>query len=153
MNTVSNFDPSGTLPKRVSQYSYVPPKNASLENHLAQHLKKITRIGAALSIEKDIHKLLEMIVDEAKSLTNADAGTLYILDKEKQTLQFQILQNDSMGVRLGGTSGVEITLPDVPLFDSREPGATMDRPAIDPSQCWCWPCRITKTKPSGCFSY
>ena len=119
MNTVSNFDPSGTLPKRVSQYSYVPPKNASLENHLAKHLKKITRIGAALSIEKDIHKLLEMIVDEAKSLTNADAGTLYILDKEKQTLQFQILQNDSMGVRLGGTSGVEITLPDVPLFDSR----------------------------------
>jgi HD-GYP domain-containing protein (c-di-GMP phosphodiesterase class II) len=119
MSTSSNFDPSGTIPKRSSPYSYVPSRDESLENHLATHLKEITRIGTALSVEKNIHKLLEMIVDEAKSLTNADAGTLYILDKGKKTLQFQILQNDSMGIRLGGTSGAEINLPSVPLFDSQ----------------------------------
>ena len=88
-----------------------------MDNHLAMHLKEITRIGAALSVEKNIHKLLEMIVDEAKSLTNADAGTLYILDKDKKALQFQILQNDSMQIRLGGTSGAEIDLPSVPLLN------------------------------------
>ncbi len=119
MSAFSNLNPPGSISKRLSQYSYSPSKDESLENHLAIHLKKITRIGAALSVEKDIHKLLEMIVDEAKSLTNADAGTLYILDKEKQTLQFQILQNDTMGIRLGGTSGAEINLPNVPLFDSQ----------------------------------
>ena len=48
-----------------------------------------------------------MIVDEARNLTNADAGTLYILDREKQALQFQILQNDALEIRLGGTSGIE----------------------------------------------
>ncbi|MFC1878145.1 HD domain-containing phosphohydrolase [Thermodesulfobacteriota bacterium] len=119
MSAFSNFDPSGSISKGLSPYSYVPSRDESLENHLARHLKEVTRIGAALSVEKNIHKLLEMIVDEAKSLTNADAGTLYILDKEKQALQFQILQTDAMGVRLGGTSGAEINLPDVPLFDSQ----------------------------------
>lgn len=119
MSAFSNFDPPGTSSKRLSPYSYVPSGDKSLENHLARHLKEITRIGAALSVEKNIHKLLEMIIDEAKSLTNADAGTLYILDKEKQVLQFQILQTDAMGIRLGGTSGTEINLPDVPLFNSQ----------------------------------
>jgi len=119
MNTFSNFEPPGTRSKGLSPYSYVQSKDKSLENHLAIHLKEITRIGAALSVEKNIHKLLEMIVDEAKSLTNADAGTLYILDKEQKVLQFQILQNDSMKIRLGGTSGTETNLPSVPLFDSQ----------------------------------
>lgn len=119
MSAFSNFDPPGTSSKRLSPYSYVPSGDESLENHLARHLKEITRIGAALSVEKNIHKLLEMIIDEAKNLTNADAGTLYILDKEKQVLQFQILQTDAMGIRLGGTSGAQINLPDVPLFNSQ----------------------------------
>jgi len=119
MSAFSNFDSSGGTSKGLSPYSYVPSRDESFENHLAIHLKEVTRIGTALSVEKDIHKLLEMIVDEAKSLTNADAGTLYILDKEKQALQFQILQNDAMGVRLGGTSGTEINLPNVPLFNSQ----------------------------------
>jgi HD-GYP domain-containing protein (c-di-GMP phosphodiesterase class II) len=119
MSASSKLDSSDTISRGLNPYSYVPPRDASLENHLARHLKKMTRIGAALSVEKNIHKLLEMIVDEAKSLTNADAGTLYILDKEKKTLQFQILQTDAMGVRLGGTSGAEINLPNVPLYDDK----------------------------------
>ena len=119
VTTSSNFDPPGTVPRSLNPYSYVPSRDESLENHLARHLKEITQIGAALSVEKNIHKLLEMIVDEAKSLTNADAGTLYILDKEKKVLQFQILKNDTMKIRLGGTSGAEINLPSVPLFDAQ----------------------------------
>ena len=117
MSASSNFDPSANIPKSLSPYSYVASRTESMDNHLAMHLKEITRIGAALSVEKNIHKLLEMIVDEAKSLTNADAGTLYILDKDKKALQFQILQNDSMQIRLGGTSGAEIDLPSVPLLN------------------------------------
>ena len=120
MNAFSNFDPPGTTSKGSNPHAYTPPRDESLNNHLITHLKKITRIGTALSVEKNIHKLLEMIVDEAKSLTNADAGTLYILDKEKKVLQFQILQNDTMKIRLGGTSGTETSLPSVPLFDSRD---------------------------------
>ena len=80
------------------------------------HIKKLIRIGVALSVEKDINKLLEMIVDETRDLTHADAGTLYILDRDQQCLTFQIMQNDTMHTRLGGTSGMAIELPHVQLY-------------------------------------
>jgi HD-GYP domain-containing protein (c-di-GMP phosphodiesterase class II) len=87
----------------------------------AQQITELTRIGIALSLEKNIQKLLEMIVDEARELTGADAGTLYILNREKQSLGFEIMQNLSMGTRMGGTSGIEIDLPDVPLYIGGRP--------------------------------
>lgn len=77
---------------------------------------RLTEIGLALSGETRLERLLEMIVDEARVLTLADAGTLYIVDKESRKLDFSILQNDTMNVRMGGTSGNEITLPPVSLY-------------------------------------
>ncbi|MBI9111038.1 HD family phosphohydrolase [Maridesulfovibrio ferrireducens] len=79
---------------------------------------RLTEIGLALSGETRLERLLEMIVDEARVLTKADAGTLYIVDKNNRKLEFSILQNDTMNVRMGGTSGNEITLPPVPLYTS-----------------------------------
>ena len=52
--------------------------------------RTLTQIGLSLSAEKDTKKLLERIVIEARVLTNADAGTLYLLDKENQELVFEI---------------------------------------------------------------
>ncbi len=80
------------------------------------HIKQDAKIGLALSSEKNIDKLLEMIVADARKMTNADAGTLYIIDKENKNLCFKILQNDTLDIRMGGTSGVKIDLPNVPLF-------------------------------------
>ena len=37
-------------------------------------IKHLIQIGVALSGEKNINRLLEKIVDEARKLTNADAG-------------------------------------------------------------------------------
>ncbi len=81
----------------------------------SSHLKKLAQIGIALSAEKDINKLLELIVDEARNLTSADGGTLYIVDAERAQLRFESLQNDTMNMRMGGTTGREIALPPVPL--------------------------------------
>lgn len=89
-----------------------------------RHIKQLTQIGLALSGEKDIDKLLELIVEEAKELANADAGTLYILDKDREKLQFAIVQTDSMDTRMGGTSGIDITFPDVPLYVDDKPNHT-----------------------------
>lgn len=82
-----------------------------------KHIKQLTQIGLALSSEKDISKLLENIVDQARDLSNADAGTLYIMEDDKAFLRFEILQNDSMHTRMGGTRAIEKTLPKVPLYD------------------------------------
>lgn len=86
-----------------------------------RQIRRLTDIGLALSAEKNINKLLEMIVDEARDLSNADAGTLYILDKYEKHLRFEILQNDTLKTRLGGTSGKAVTLPNVALFIDGKP--------------------------------
>ncbi len=83
------------------------------ENQLKQ-IRRLTRIGTALSAEKNIERLLEMIVEEARKFTNADGGTLYIMSDDETELQFAIVQNDTLQVRMGGTGG-KITWNPVPL--------------------------------------
>ncbi len=79
-------------------------------------IKHLIQIGVALSGEKNINRLLEIIVDEARKLTNADAGTLYIMSDDETELQFAIIQNNSLNIRMGGTGGV-ITWPNVNLIN------------------------------------
>ncbi len=81
-------------------------------------IKRITQIGAALSSEKNLDSLLEMIVDEARLITHADGGTLYILSDDETALQFAIVQSETLKIRMGGTGG-KITWPPVPLRDEK----------------------------------
>lgn len=93
---------------------------SSVQSFTQQQLKQIetlTEIGTALSAEKHIERLLELIVYEARQLTNADAGTLYIMNPESTELEFAIVQNESMNIYMGGTRG-EITWPPVKLYNS-----------------------------------
>ena len=53
---------------------------------LGGQIKKMSDIGRALSGVHDLNALLEMIVDQARSFTNADAGTLYIVEDEHPAL-------------------------------------------------------------------
>ena len=80
-------------------------------------IKKLTEIGTALSAEKNLDRLLEMIVDEACKFTNADAGALYILSDDDSELNFAIVQNNALGLRMGGAGG-EITWPAIKLKDA-----------------------------------
>lgn len=83
--------------------------------------RQLIDIGIALSVERDPARLRERILLEAKAFTNADAGTLYLKDKGKE-LAFQIVRNDSLNIAMGGTTGVEIKFPPVPLLtESGEP--------------------------------
>lgn len=77
-------------------------------------IRKLTQIGAALSAEKNIDRLLEMIVDEARNFTHADGGTLYVMSDDETALNFAIVQNNTLKIRMGGTGG-KITWSPVPL--------------------------------------
>ncbi|MGI9323516.1 MAG: GAF and HD-GYP domain-containing protein, partial [Pseudomonadales bacterium] len=78
-------------------------------------LHRLIDIGIALSAEKDATRLMEAILLEARSLTNADGGTLYIRT-EGDELAFQIVRNDTLGIARGGTTGEVIDLPSVPMY-------------------------------------
>ncbi|HEY0963760.1 MAG TPA: HD domain-containing phosphohydrolase [Pseudomonadales bacterium] len=84
---------------------------------LGQRLKDLNAIGIALSRQKDMGTLLETILDAAKRLTNADAGTLYLVDRERQLLRFELLRNDTLQLALGGHGSAPIDLAPVPLYD------------------------------------
>jgi HD-GYP domain-containing protein (c-di-GMP phosphodiesterase class II) len=83
---------------------------------LLRRLEQLNRIGVALSQEKDITKLLEAILLAAKTITNADGGTLYRMTEEK-TLRFEIVRNDTLGIAMGGTTGVPIPFYPIFLYD------------------------------------
>lgn len=78
--------------------------------------KKLTRIGSALSAERNLDALLEMIVVEAMNFTNADGGTLYIKTQDDRGISFKILRTKSLNFAMGGTSGKSIPFPPVKLF-------------------------------------
>lgn len=79
-------------------------------------LRKVIPIGVALAAEKDFNRLLETLVVEAQFVTSADAGTLYLV--EDNALKFVILQNTSLNLAMGGTSGNEIPFYPVKLYNA-----------------------------------
>mgnify|MGYP000895103429 CR=1 FL=1 len=81
------------------------------------YLENLTKIGVALSAQRDINRLLEMIIDEACNLTAADGGTLYTLSTSENLLEFAIVYNKSLGIRRGG-AGEKIDWPPVRLMKS-----------------------------------
>jgi len=107
------------LPRRVSADSvtssdYSQGISEIPDLNTTELIARLTKIGSALSAEKNIDRLLEMIVDEAKKLTNANGGTLYVTSEDEMALNFAIVQNDKLQIRMGGT-GKKINWPPVPL--------------------------------------
>ena len=56
-------------------------------------------------------------MDEAKNITNADGRTLYMISDDGKTMKFEIMATESMNFSQGGTTGVEITIPPMQLFN------------------------------------
>ncbi len=89
-------------------------------------IEKLNEIGIALSAEKNTPKLLEMILRGAKTILNADGGTLYLATEDKRYLQFEIIMNDSLGIMMGAKLGEPIPFPALPIYDEAgNPNNTM----------------------------
>ena len=83
---------------------------------LEKQVGNLANIGLALSKEKNMSKLLEMILIEAKRIANSDGGTLYMMTDDNR-LRFEIMMTDSLDFHMGGTSGKEIPFYPVKLYD------------------------------------
>lgn len=77
---------------------------------------KLIDIGKALSAEKNLDSLLKHILMEAKSLSNADAGTIY-LNSDKTSLKFSIVLNDTLSIVRRGQIIGPMDLPEIPLYN------------------------------------
>ena len=110
----------------VTKYLSDAPKAVSAYIlDLEQQIQNLSQIGLALSKERDMSKLLEMILLEAKRISNSDGGTLYMMTDDKR-LKFEIMMTDSLNFHMGGTSGKDIPFYPVKLFDENgEPNNSM----------------------------
>ncbi|MEQ9199709.1 MAG: GAF domain-containing protein, partial [Rhodospirillales bacterium] len=103
----------------------------ALDNQILN--RKLNDIGMALSAERNRDRLMERILLEAKSITNADGGTLYLRGKTERKrdgsglhfninsdgdqLKFAIMRTDSLNIAMGGTTGKDIPFPPLRLYD------------------------------------
>lgn len=92
-----------------------PRPGASDPEHNAEDLKELMRVCVALTTERNLLTLLEMILTQARRITRSDAGSLYLVEHlptaAPEVLRFKLSQNSSR--------------PDLPLIESTVP--------IDPS--------------------
>ena len=70
-----------------------------------RELEELNRVGIALSETRDVEQLLELILWKAREITQADAGSLYLVQKDgtstgggvqSPSLRFKLTQNDSV---------------------------------------------------------
>ncbi|NLK63043.1 MAG: GAF domain-containing protein [Fusobacteria bacterium] len=80
------------------------------EKHI---IKKLNEIGISLSMEKDVNKLLDIILNECMEITKSDAGSLYIIETKnidkvdiENVLRFKIAKNISRDIPF-----LETTMP------------------------------------------
>lgn len=82
----------------------------------SREIGEMTRIGVALGTERDLKTLLDLILTQARRITQSDAGSLYLVETNEhgvKRLRFRLAQN--------------LTLPDVPLVEFTMP---MDRTSL-----------------------
>jgi HD-GYP domain-containing protein (c-di-GMP phosphodiesterase class II) len=102
---------------------------AGSDADLMQRLEQLNAIGASLSAERDIDRLLESILVAAKGITRADGGTLYRVTEEK-TLRFEIMRTSSLKFYLGGTTGNPIPFYPIQLYKDGKPNNSMVAAAV-----------------------
>ena len=101
----------------VAKYlSSAPKAIGAYISDLEEQIQNLANIGLALSKERDMDKLLEMILLEAKRIANSDGGTLYMMTDD-QRLKFEIIMTDSLNFHMGGTSKENIPFYPVKLYD------------------------------------
>ncbi len=74
--------------------------SAARQRRRAEMVDRLLDVGAALVAERDPSKLLELILGEARRITGADAGSIYVVeagpDGEASRLRFRFAQNASL---------------------------------------------------------
>ncbi len=105
-------------------------KRQDVRNHLSQndeknHLKNLFKIAQTMQAELDTAILLEMIVEQAKRFTHADAATLYLLSEDKKELVFKVLHNDTLNSRID-TLNTDEKWSNLPLYlENMQPNIQM----------------------------
>ncbi len=91
---------------------------------MKEAIQQFLAISHALSSEKSRDRLLEMILEEARTVCRADAGAVLLRTDDWQSLQVSILQNAPAQEFFGGRDGSDSPFDLIPLGDGSEDSAS-----------------------------
>jgi HD-GYP domain-containing protein (c-di-GMP phosphodiesterase class II) len=103
--------------ERTDALTLTPSARLETVEDLFRRLEQLNEIGAALSLEKDLNRLLENILVAAKTITRADGGTLYVIQEQGTSLKFEIVRTTSLNIAMGGTTGAPIPFYPIQLHN------------------------------------
>lgn len=101
----------------ISRSSVVNAQNSRMISEVVKYRNEkmnLVQIGTALSKENDLQKLLELILMTSRRILCADAGSIYLRERNSpggsfnDTLRFKVAQNDS--VNLGRVSEYSVPI-------------------------------------------
>ena len=123
------------LPRRPSRLVLEKSVGAAFENlrlsegrarthqqlqEAASELQTLNKIGVALSTQRNPDALLELILTKSREITNADAGSLYLVEEneagEGRHLVFKLTQSDSHSVAVFRTFTLPINTESIAGF-------------------------------------
>ncbi|MEO6952430.1 MAG: HD domain-containing phosphohydrolase, partial [Polyangia bacterium] len=78
-------------------------QRGAVADRFRYELGELIAISRAISSERDIGKLLGLILEKSRYITDADAGSVYIVEgmalaPKERTLRFRVSQNDSIDI-------------------------------------------------------
>jgi len=79
----------------------------------AERIKLLLQITENLNHNKDLDSLLDNILYEARKFTNADAGTIFLVEGDK--LKFSYFQNDTLAKRENSINKFIYTVFEIPI--------------------------------------
>ena len=109
------FETSITSTSRIREVADL----ASTMEGMKGSIQQFMAISHALSAEKSHDRLLEMILEEARSVCRADAGAILLRTDDWRALEVSILQNAAVGEFYGGRGGSKPAFDLVPIDESR----------------------------------
>ncbi len=86
-----------------------------MKNRHADQIERLLNIGTALSAQRKMSHLFDVIITEAMAIANCDAGTLYIL--ENNMLHFTIMRNHTLKTYRGGKDD-PVNLPPIAISET-----------------------------------
>ncbi len=111
LELLTSFLPGDATPALVLQQlrgafrhaaSLVAERNAREAERQRYHdITELTRVGVALTTERNLYALLELILGQARRLTQSDAGSIYLVERPGEeggqaSLRFRLAQNATL---------------------------------------------------------
>ncbi len=107
-----------TVQSRISEVGEL----ADTMSVMQSAINRFVEIARALSAEKKMERVLEMIVSEAQSITGADGGAIGLVSDDGKSFSYVLVRNKVTGIHLGGIDEEEVSLPPLSLAgDTAQP--------------------------------